>query len=80
MSHSLFVCSLLVPGALYVCTEDSFPIKRLHQLIGEQVCLRSDVPADLVSSLRFSDHVYIEHAADLVSLIMRQLFRPRYNP
>ncbi|XP_031612004.1 DNA repair protein XRCC3 isoform X2 [Oreochromis aureus] len=55
-------------GALYVCTEDSFPIKRLHQLIGEQVCLRSDVPADLVNSLRFSDHVYIEHAADLDSL------------
>uniref|UniRef100_A0A3Q2V0Y4 DNA repair protein n=1 Tax=Haplochromis burtoni TaxID=8153 RepID=A0A3Q2V0Y4_HAPBU len=57
-------------GALYVCTEDSFPIKRLHQLIGEQVCLRSDVPADLVSSLRFSDHVYIEHTADLDSLLV----------
>uniref|UniRef100_A0A3Q0SVJ2 X-ray repair complementing defective repair in Chinese hamster cells 3 n=1 Tax=Amphilophus citrinellus TaxID=61819 RepID=A0A3Q0SVJ2_AMPCI len=55
-------------GALYVCTEDSFPIKRLHQLIGEQLALRSDVPVDLIERLHFSDHVYIEHTADLDSL------------
>lgn len=55
-------------GALYVCTEDSFPIKRLQQLIGEQLALRSDVPVDLIERLRFSDHVYIEHTADLDSL------------
>lgn len=54
-------------GAVYICTEDSFPIRRLQQLIREQSELRSDVPSSLISGLRFSDHVYIEHAADLVS-------------
>ena len=52
---------------MYICTEDSFPIKRLQQLIRGQSCLRSDVPPSLISSLQFSDHIYIEHAADLVS-------------
>ncbi|XP_039981121.1 DNA repair protein XRCC3 [Xiphias gladius] len=55
-------------GAVYICTEDSFPIRRLQQLIRQQSCLRSDVPPSLISSLPFSDHVYIEHAADLDSL------------
>ncbi|XP_038161270.1 DNA repair protein XRCC3 [Cyprinodon tularosa] len=55
-------------GALYICTEDQFPIKRLQQLISEQSVLRSDVPPSLISSLRFSDNVYIEHTADLDSL------------
>ncbi|XP_062266748.1 DNA repair protein XRCC3 [Platichthys flesus] len=55
-------------GAVYICTEDPFPVRRLQQLIREQSCLRSDVPQSLISSLRFSDHVYIEHTADLDSL------------
>ncbi|XP_074472476.1 DNA repair protein XRCC3 [Sebastes fasciatus] len=55
-------------GAVYICTEDSFPIKRLQQLIRDQSCLRSDVPPSLISNLQFSDHIYIEHAADLDSL------------
>ncbi|XP_041814456.1 DNA repair protein XRCC3 [Chelmon rostratus] len=55
-------------GVVYVCTEDSFPIRRLQQLIRDQSCLRSDVPPSLISRLQFSDHVYIEHAADLDSL------------
>lgn len=54
-------------GAVYICTEDSFPIKRLQQLIADQPSLRSDVPPSLISRLQFSDHVYVEHAADLVS-------------
>ncbi|XP_008297141.1 DNA repair protein XRCC3 [Stegastes partitus] len=58
----------LSSGALYICTEDSFPIKRLQQLIREQSSLRSDVPPSLISSLHFSDHIYIEHTADLDSL------------
>lgn len=52
-------------GAVYICTEDSFPIRRLQQLIRDQSCLRSDVPPSLISRLQFSDHVYVEHAADL---------------
>ncbi|KAM6915496.1 DNA repair protein XRCC3 [Xenentodon cancila] len=55
-------------GALYICTEDSFPIKRLQQLISEQSLLRSDVPPSLIRALQFSDHIYIEHTADLDSL------------
>ncbi|XP_068565304.1 DNA repair protein XRCC3 [Cebidichthys violaceus] len=55
-------------GAVYICTEDSFPIRRLQQLIRNQSFLRSDVPPSLISSLQFSDHVYVEHAADLDSL------------
>ncbi|XP_078799222.1 DNA repair protein XRCC3 isoform X2 [Oryzias latipes] len=55
-------------GALYICTEDSFPIRRLQQMISEQANLRSEVPSSLIRGLRFSDHVYIEHAADLDSL------------
>ncbi|KAM8831710.1 DNA repair protein XRCC3 isoform 1-T1 [Spinachia spinachia] len=55
-------------GAVYICTEDSFPIKRLQQLIRCQYLLRSDVPPALISSLQFSDRVYIEHVADLDSL------------
>ncbi|XP_026196898.1 DNA repair protein XRCC3 [Anabas testudineus] len=55
-------------GAVYICTEDSFPVRRLQQLIQEQSTVRSDAPQDLISNLQFSDHVYIEHAADLDSL------------
>ncbi|KAK5865571.1 hypothetical protein PBY51_019834 [Eleginops maclovinus] len=55
-------------GAVFICTEDSFPVRRLQQLIQGQSCLRSDVPPSLISSLNFSDRVYIEHAADLASL------------
>ncbi|XP_035474143.2 DNA repair protein XRCC3 isoform X2 [Scophthalmus maximus] len=55
-------------NAVYISTEDSFPIRRLQQLIREQSCLRSDVPAALISSLQFTDHVYVEHAADVDAL------------
>lgn len=55
-------------GAVYICTEDVFPSSRLQQLISHQSCLRSDVPPTLISRLQFSDHVYIEHTADLVSV------------
>lgn len=53
---------------MYVCTEDAFPVRRLQQLIREQPRLNADVPPSLISRLRFSDHIYIEHAADLVSV------------
>lgn len=55
-------------GAVYICTEDVFPSRRLQQLISEQSCLRSDVPPGVISRLQFSDQVFIEHAADLDSL------------
>nr|XP_020481644.1 DNA repair protein XRCC3-like isoform X1 [Labrus bergylta]XP_020514613.1 DNA repair protein XRCC3-like isoform X1 [Labrus bergylta] len=55
-------------GAVFICTEDSFPSRRLQQLIREQSSLRSDVPESLINSIEFSNNVYIEHAADLDSL------------
>ncbi|XP_056620616.1 DNA repair protein XRCC3 [Triplophysa dalaica] len=58
----------LSSGAVYICTEDSFPIKRLRQLITQQPRLRPDLPSSLINSIRFSDNIYIEHTADLESL------------
>ncbi|XP_076010586.1 DNA repair protein XRCC3 [Genypterus blacodes] len=55
-------------GAVYICTEDSFPSKRLQQLIGEQAQLRAEVPPAVISAIGFSDHIYVEHAADLGAL------------
>ncbi|KAM8876191.1 DNA repair protein XRCC3 isoform 1-T1 [Synchiropus picturatus] len=55
-------------GAVFISTEDSFPSKRLQQLIIGQRCLRQDVPEELVRGLRFSDNIYVEHAADLAAL------------
>ncbi|KAJ8009236.1 hypothetical protein DPEC_G00086800 [Dallia pectoralis] len=55
-------------GAVYICTEDSFPIKRLRQLITQQARLRSELPPALIRRIRFSDNIYIEHAADLGAL------------
>ncbi|XP_018411849.1 PREDICTED: DNA repair protein XRCC3 isoform X1 [Nanorana parkeri] len=52
-------------GAVYICTEDAFPDKRLQQMIKSQHRLRTDVPADVVRKIRFGDHVFIEHAADI---------------
>ncbi|XP_064781120.1 DNA repair protein XRCC3 isoform X2 [Oncorhynchus masou masou] len=57
-----------VTGAVYICTEDSFPIKRLRQLITQQARLRPELPQALIRSIRFSDNIYIEHAADLGAL------------
>ncbi|KAJ8290344.1 hypothetical protein GJAV_G00011670 [Gymnothorax javanicus] len=55
-------------GAVYICTEDTFPIKRLRQLISQQSRLRPTLPVELVRSIRFSDNIYIEHTADLAAL------------
>ncbi|XP_072312798.1 DNA repair protein XRCC3 [Eucyclogobius newberryi] len=56
-------------GAVYVSTEDVFPSKRLQQLISEQWVLRRDVPLSLREQTSFSDRVFVEHAADLPSLL-----------
>ncbi|KAM6991957.1 DNA repair protein XRCC3 [Tautogolabrus adspersus] len=55
-------------GAVFICTEDSFPSRRLQQLIREQSSLRSDVPESLINTIKFSNNVYIEHTADLDAL------------
>ncbi|XP_067895112.1 DNA repair protein XRCC3 [Heterodontus francisci] len=55
-------------GAVYVCTEDTFPNKRLQQLIGLQSMLRTDVPTDIVNNINFGNNIFIEHIADVESL------------
>lgn len=58
----------LEAGAVYVCTEDAFPDRRLQQLIAQQRRLRSDAPGDVVK-INFSDHIFIEHVADVDALL-----------
>ncbi|XP_078263279.1 DNA repair protein XRCC3 isoform X3 [Rhinoraja longicauda] len=54
-------------GAVYICTEDAFPNKRLQQLIAFQPMLRADVPADVVNNIKFGNNIFIEHVADVES-------------
>ncbi|NXU74822.1 XRCC3 protein, partial [Oreotrochilus melanogaster] len=55
----------LESGAVYICTEDAFPSKRLQQLIDQQHNLRADVPAETIQKIKFGNNIFIEHAADL---------------
>ncbi|XP_023561464.1 DNA repair protein XRCC3 isoform X2 [Octodon degus] len=59
----------LEAGAVYICTEDIFPSKRLWQLIAQQPRLRADVPAEVIQSIQFGDRIFIEHAADVDTLM-----------
>lgn len=60
------------PGAVYICTEDAFPSQRLQQLIAQQQCLRADVPGEVVRKIKFSNQIFIKHAADVVSVLPGQ--------
>lgn len=75
-------CSLAPrsPGAIYICTEDVFPSKRLQQLIAQQQRLRTDVPGEVVQKIRFGDHIFIEHAADVVSVLLVGPHATRQSP
>ncbi|NXQ24075.1 XRCC3 protein, partial [Alaudala cheleensis] len=55
----------LESGAVYICTEDVFPSKRLQQLIEQQQKLRADVPAEIIQRIRFGNSIFVEQAADL---------------
>ncbi|KFP90935.1 PREDICTED: DNA repair protein XRCC3 [Apaloderma vittatum] len=55
----------LESGAVYICTEDVFPSKRLQQLIEQQRKLRTDVPAEIIQKIKFGNSIFVEHAADL---------------
>ncbi|NXO93898.1 XRCC3 protein, partial [Certhia brachydactyla] len=57
----------LESGAVYICTEDVFPSKRLQQLIDQQHKLRADVPAEIIQKIRFGNSIFVERAADLDS-------------
>ncbi|NXO61561.1 XRCC3 protein, partial [Phainopepla nitens] len=58
----------LESGAVYICTEDVFPSKRLQQLIDQQHKLRADVPAEIIQRIRFGNSIFVEQAADLDAL------------
>eukprot|EP00079_Xenopus_tropicalis_P028807 XP_012823820.1 PREDICTED: DNA repair protein XRCC3 isoform X1 [Xenopus tropicalis] len=58
----------LASGAVYICTEDAFPSKRLQQLIKSQHKLRSDVPTEVIKNIRFGDSIFVEHTADVDTL------------
>ncbi|KAM6461311.1 DNA repair protein XRCC3 isoform 1-T2 [Liasis olivaceus] len=55
----------LESGAVYICTEDVFPNKRLQQLIEQLPKLRSDVPSEVMQKIKFGNGIFVEHAADL---------------
>nr|XP_024651166.1 DNA repair protein XRCC3 isoform X2 [Macaca nemestrina] len=62
----------LEAGAVYICTEDAFPHKRLQQLMAQQPRLRTDVPGELLQKLRFGSQIFIEHVADVVTEAMEE--------
>lgn len=61
----------VLPGAIYICTEDAFPDKRLQQLMALQH-LRTDVPGKVIRTIKFGDQIFVEHAADVVSVLPLQ--------
>ena len=52
-------------GAVYICTEDVFPSKRLHQLITVFNMKLGPVMADKLS---LGDHIFVEHVSEKVSV------------
>ncbi|KAK2180577.1 hypothetical protein NP493_437g03000 [Ridgeia piscesae] len=52
-------------GAVYICTEDVFPNKRLVQMV-DLLKKRCHIPS--VSDIKFTDNIFIEHAAELDDL------------
>ncbi|XP_027424729.1 DNA repair protein XRCC3 isoform X4 [Zalophus californianus] len=59
----------LEAGAVYICTEDVFPSVRLQQLMAQQRRLRTDVPGDVVERIKFGNQIFIEHVADVDTLL-----------
>ncbi|XP_029806569.1 DNA repair protein XRCC3 isoform X2 [Suricata suricatta] len=59
----------LEAGAVYICTEDVFPNLRLQQLIAQQRRLRADVPGEVIARTRFGSQIFIEHVADVDTLL-----------
>jgi len=56
-------CSVLCTGAMYICTEDAFPNRRLVQMVS---LLRQRCPDIQLMNISFTDNIYVEHCADVV--------------
>jgi DNA-repair protein XRCC3 len=54
----------MILGAVYICTEDRFPSKRLNQMLGH-FPRKSEAKAHL-SKIKFGDYIYVDHIADVV--------------
>ncbi|XP_035957565.2 DNA repair protein XRCC3 isoform X1 [Halichoerus grypus] len=59
----------LEAGAVYICTEEVFPSPRLRQLTAQQRRLRTDVPGDVVDGIKFGNQIFVEHVADVDTLL-----------
>lgn len=59
-------------GAIYICTEDRFPAKRLQQMVENVVIKYKDLQLDKVN---FQDNIFVEHIADYVFVIASVGFR-----
>ena len=58
-------------GAVYICTEDVFPNKRLQQLTESFGQYHAHTHPKLTAKY-LSDNIYIEHVATIVSLSWAQ--------
>ena len=56
--------SMLFAAAAYICTEDVFPNRRLVQMVN---LLKRRSGESAVKQIKFLDHIFIEHAAEVVS-------------
>lgn len=52
-----------VSGAVYICTEDAFPSRRLQELF----CSFPPTFSSAQTSINFGDNIFIEHIGDVVS-------------
>ena len=55
--------SMLFAAAAYICTEDVFPNRRLVQMVN---LLKRRSGESAVKQIKFLDHIFIEHAAEVV--------------
>ena len=51
-------------GAVYICTEDRFPSKRLNQMIAHFP--RSTITKKNMPKINFGNNIYVDHVADVV--------------
>ncbi|XP_038077515.1 DNA repair protein XRCC3-like [Patiria miniata] len=56
----------LAGGAVYICTEDVFPSKRLHQLIQN---FQKKLDATECRQLKLGDNIFIEHLSEIDQLV-----------
>lgn len=64
-------------GAVYICTEDVFPSKRLQQLFQTfPVAFAKRYRLKTSFTTQFADNIYIEHASDAVR---DSFFKPSYQ-